>query len=52
MEIYIKIHIVQKGETLESIASKYDISDVKLLRYFDNQNASKDENHHFLDKIL
>lgn len=45
MEIFIKTHIVQKGETLENIVSKYDISDVEMLRYFHNQNAPKDENH-------
>jgi len=45
MEIYIKTHIVQKDETLESIVSKYNISDVEMLRYFHNQNAPKDHNH-------
>ena len=45
MEIYIKTHIVQKGETLESIVSKYDISNVEMLRNFHNQNAPKDDNH-------
>lgn len=45
MEIYIKTHIVKKGETLESIVSKYNISDVEVLRYFHNQNAPKDRNH-------
>ncbi len=45
MSFYIKTHIVQKGETLETITSKYNIPDVEMLRYFHNQNCPKDSNH-------
>lgn len=45
MGIYIKTHIVRHGETLENIVSEYGISDVELLRYFHNRNASKNSNH-------
>lgn len=45
MSFYIKTHTVKKGETLEDIVSEYNISDEEILRYFHNQNSSKDGNH-------
>ncbi|MDR3025136.1 LysM domain-containing protein [Chryseobacterium sp.] len=45
MSIYLRTHIVQRGETLEDIVSKYDIPDVEMLRYFHNQNSPKNSNH-------
>ncbi len=45
MSLFIKTHIVQKGETLEYIVSKYDIPNTEMLRYFHNQNAQKNSNH-------
>lgn len=45
MSLYIRTHIVQKGETLEDIVSKYDIPNAEMLRYFHNQNAPKNSNH-------
>lgn len=40
MSFYIQTHTVKKGENLEIIAEKYNISDVEILRYYHNQNCS------------
>lgn len=40
MDFYIQTHTVKKGENLEIIAEKYNISDVEMLRYYHNQNCS------------
>ena len=40
MSFYIQTHIVKKGENLEIIAQKYNISDAEMLRYYHNQNCS------------
>ncbi|MDR2206475.1 MAG: hypothetical protein LBE36_10035 [Flavobacteriaceae bacterium] len=44
MSIYIQTHIVQKGETLEDIVSKYSIPDVEMLRNFHNKNVPQKSN--------
>lgn len=36
MDIFIKTHIVKKGETLEEIAAMYEIPEVAILRDFHN----------------
>lgn len=45
MRFYLQSHIVKKGETLEEIATLYDIPDVGLLRSFHNQQIDKDKNY-------
>lgn len=40
MSFYIQTHTVKKGENLEIIAEKYNISDAEMLRYYHNQNCS------------
>ena len=45
MSLYIRTHIVQKGETIEDIVSQYNIPNVEMLRYFHNQNCPKDRSH-------
>ncbi|WP_415325648.1 LysM peptidoglycan-binding domain-containing protein [Chryseobacterium sp. MMS23-Vi53] len=37
MDIFIKTHIVKKGETLEEIATMYEIPEVTILRDFHNK---------------
>lgn len=41
MAFYLKTHIVEKGETIEDILSRYSIPSVEMLRYFHHKNAPK-----------
>lgn len=41
MALYIKTHIVKKGETTEDIISRYNIPDAEILRRFHDKNAPK-----------
>ncbi|MEC3874190.1 LysM domain-containing protein [Chryseobacterium sp. T9W2-O] len=45
MSFFIKTHIVQKGETIDDIVSKYDIPDAEILRYFHNHHAPENSSH-------
>ncbi|MCS3532583.1 LysM peptidoglycan-binding domain-containing protein [Chryseobacterium sp. JUb7] len=45
MNIFLKTHIVRKGETLEQIAEMYNIPDIKILKDHHYQHVPDDSNH-------
>ncbi|MEI7488072.1 MAG: LysM peptidoglycan-binding domain-containing protein, partial [Chryseobacterium sp.] len=45
MKLFLRHHIVKKGETLEQIAALYNVPSVEILKYYHYKNVPKDSNH-------
>lgn len=45
MSFYLRTHIVEKGETMEDIISRYSIPSVEILRDFHHKNTTKNNSH-------